>query len=95
MFLLSYVKFVEFFKREPDNDQMESEFVTGGSVPSLGSEAEIDLSVIIPAYNEIDRLPGMLDECVECLKTAKKQTWVRVKLRFMRHASAFAIKVKV
>merc|ERR1711990_948769 len=63
------------YPRQPDNDQMESEFVTGGSVPSFVSEAEIDLSVIIPAYNEIDRLPGMLDECVECLKTAKKQTW--------------------
>ena len=45
-------------------------------MPSFASEAEIDLSVVIPAYNEIDRLPGMLDECVECLKTAKKQTWV-------------------
>ena len=55
---------------------METEFVTGGSVPSFASEAEVDLSVVIPAYNEIDRLPGMLDECVECLKTAKKQTWV-------------------
>ena len=68
---------MEFLYRQPDNDQMESEFVTGGSVPSFISEPEIDLSVIIPAYNEIDRLPGMLDECVECLKTAKKQTWVR------------------
>ena len=45
-------------------------------MPSFASEAEVDLSVVIPAYNEIDRLPGMLDECVECLKTAKKQTWV-------------------
>ena len=63
---------------------MESEFVTGGSVPSFVSEAEIDLSVIIPAYNEIDRLPGMLDECVECLKTAKKQTWVRGYIRILQ-----------
>ena len=73
---------------------MESEFVTGGSVPSFVSEAEIDLSVIIPAYNEIDRLPGMLDECVECLKTAKKQTWVRGHILDITvgHATDFAIR---
>ena len=45
-------------------------------MPTFGSEPTVDLSVVIPAYNERERLPEMLDECIECLRTAKKQTWV-------------------
>ena len=47
-------------------------------MPSFSDEGEIDLSVVIPAYNETNRLPEMLDECVEALSTAKKQTWLRI-----------------
>jgi len=36
--------------------------------PSLDSPASLDLSVIIPAYNEEDRLPKMLDECLDFLE---------------------------
>lgn len=54
---------------------MELTFVSGEKVPEFTDEGEIDLSVVIPAYNEKDRLPSMLAECIECLKTAKRQTW--------------------
>jgi len=36
--------------------------------PSLDDPGSIDLSVIVPAYNETLRLPKMLDECLEFLK---------------------------
>jgi len=36
--------------------------------PSLSDAASIDLSVIVPAYNEQKRLPKMLDECLEFLE---------------------------
>ena len=36
--------------------------------PSLFESPSVDLSVIIPAYNEQDRLPVMLEECVDYLK---------------------------
>merc|ERR1712013_834663 len=36
--------------------------------PSLSDAASIDLSVIVPAYNEQERLPKMLDECLEFLE---------------------------
>ncbi len=35
--------------------------------PSLFESPSLDLSVIIPAYNEESRLPVMLDECVDYL----------------------------
>jgi len=36
--------------------------------PSLDSDPEIDLSIIIPAYDEEKRLPLMLDEAIEFLE---------------------------
>ena len=36
--------------------------------PSLDDPGSVDLSVIVPAYNETLRLPKMLDECLEFLK---------------------------
>ena len=38
--------------RKPDNDKMEECFVGGAKVPDFGSDATVDLSVVIPAYNE-------------------------------------------
>lgn len=35
--------------------------------PSIEEEAAIDLSVVVPAYNEEDRLGKMLDECLKYL----------------------------
>ena len=39
--------------------------------PSLGDPASLNLSVIVPAYNEELRLPKMLDECLEFLEKRK------------------------
>ncbi|KAL3265702.1 hypothetical protein HHI36_009905 [Cryptolaemus montrouzieri] len=38
--------------------------------PSLNDEYSLDLSVIIPAYNEEARLPSMLDDCINFLKSS-------------------------
>lgn len=35
--------------------------------PSLDEEATLDLSIIVPAYNEEERLPKMLEECTSYL----------------------------
>lgn len=42
--------------------------------PKLKDSASIALSIIIPAYNEELRLPLMLDEALEHLKTYKKES---------------------
>lgn len=36
--------------------------------PSLDDSPEVKLSVVVPAYNEEERLPSMLDECLEFLE---------------------------
>ena len=36
--------------------------------PNLDDNASLELSVIVPAYNEEDRLPKMLEECVSYLE---------------------------
>lgn len=36
--------------------------------PSINDEPSVDLSVIIPAYEEEKRLPVMLDECLDFLQ---------------------------
>ncbi|SPO22454.1 related to dolichyl-phosphate beta-glucosyltransferase [Ustilago trichophora] len=38
-----------------------------------GMNAPVQLSVVVPAYNEKERLPGMLKETVEFLESLKKQ----------------------
>ncbi|CAK9819609.1 Dolichyl-phosphate beta-glucosyltransferase [Anthophora plagiata] len=40
--------------------------------PSLHDNWSVHLSVIVPAYNEEQRLPAMLDECLEYLKNRLK-----------------------
>ena len=40
--------------------------------PYMEQESSIDLSVIVPAYNEEERLPVMLDEAFEYLEERKK-----------------------
>ncbi|KAJ8970777.1 hypothetical protein NQ317_003491 [Molorchus minor] len=44
--------------------------ITGNVIefPSLDEKFSIHLSVIVPAYNEEDRLPPMLDECISFLE---------------------------
>ena len=41
--------------------------------PSLDDNASIDLSVVIPAYNEENRLPSMLEETIEILEERAAQ----------------------
>jgi len=40
--------------------------------PSIHDKSSINLSVIIPAYNEEARLPSMLEECIEYLEKRNK-----------------------
>uniref|UniRef100_A0A1L8EDD8 Dolichyl-phosphate beta-glucosyltransferase n=1 Tax=Haematobia irritans TaxID=7368 RepID=A0A1L8EDD8_HAEIR len=40
--------------------------------PSIEDEPTVDLSVIVPAYNEEERMPSMLDECLEYLENKTK-----------------------
>lgn len=41
--------------------------------PSLDDKSSINLSVIVPAYEEEKRLPPMLDECLDFLETRKQK----------------------
>ncbi|XP_055387325.1 dolichyl-phosphate beta-glucosyltransferase isoform X2 [Condylostylus longicornis] len=43
--------------------------------PSIEDEPTLFLSVIIPAYNEEERLPKMLDECLEFLEEKSKKSY--------------------
>jgi len=43
------------------------------SFPIMEEEGSIDLSVIVPSYNEEERLPVMLDETFEYLENEKKK----------------------
>lgn len=43
--------------------------------PSLSEEPSVDLSVIIPAYEEEKRLPIMLEECMEYLEERAKSNF--------------------
>ncbi|XP_012269887.1 dolichyl-phosphate beta-glucosyltransferase [Athalia rosae] len=40
--------------------------------PSISDDCSVHISVVIPAYNEEERLPPMLDECIEYLENRKK-----------------------
>ncbi|XP_014662061.1 PREDICTED: dolichyl-phosphate beta-glucosyltransferase-like [Priapulus caudatus] len=42
--------------------------------PSLSAPAELQLSVIVPAYNEQERLPKMMDECLDYLEARRKES---------------------
>lgn len=41
--------------------------------PSINDPASVELSVIVPAYNEDERLPMMMDEALEYLEERKKK----------------------
>lgn len=42
--------------------------------PNISEDASVNLSVVVPAYNEEDRLPPMLDEAIEFLEKRSKST---------------------
>ncbi|KAL9927579.1 dolichyl-phosphate beta-glucosyltransferase wollknaeuel [Glossina fuscipes fuscipes] len=48
--------------------------VSDAEFPSIEEEPSLDLSVIIPAFNEEKRLPIMLDECLEFLEEKSKES---------------------
>lgn len=52
---------------------LDPEIVENIEFPSIDDEPSLDLSVIVPAYNEESRLPKMLDECLAFLE-AKYQS---------------------
>ncbi|XP_058062856.1 dolichyl-phosphate beta-glucosyltransferase [Anopheles bellator] len=56
------------------DEMFYSDPVTGEqrSFPSLNDEPTLQLSVIVPAFDEEKRLPVMLDECLEYLETRSK-----------------------
>ncbi|CAG9762348.1 unnamed protein product [Ceutorhynchus assimilis] len=41
--------------------------------PSINDNPSVNLSIVVPAYNEEKRLPPMLDECLEFLETRQKK----------------------
>ncbi|XP_049530474.1 dolichyl-phosphate beta-glucosyltransferase-like [Anopheles darlingi] len=56
------------------DEQFYRDPITGENrrFPSLDDEPTLQLSVIVPAFDEEKRLPIMLDECVEYLETRAK-----------------------
>ncbi|KAK0526589.1 dolichyl-phosphate beta-glucosyltransferase [Tilletia horrida] len=57
--------------RDEDADADAPPVRETGKLPHLADAASVQLSVIIPAYNEESRLPGMLTETVEYLETLR------------------------
>lgn len=57
------------------NEEFFEDPATGDKIkfPSIKDDPTIDLSVIIPAYEEEKRLPVMLDECTEFLEQKIKE----------------------
>ncbi|CAD6893493.1 unnamed protein product [Tilletia laevis] len=51
-----------------DDNGAEDDSILSGKLPSIEQPATVQLSVVIPAYNEESRLPGMLTEAVEYLE---------------------------
>ncbi|XP_055548151.1 dolichyl-phosphate beta-glucosyltransferase [Wyeomyia smithii] len=64
--------FPEIIRHEKEEYFEDS--VSGGKLkfPSLADEPTIKLSVIIPAFDEEERLPTMLNECLEYLEARQK-----------------------
>jgi len=64
------------YPREPDNIRHEKSFLDSTELlPGLSDDPTVDITVVIPAYNEEERLPTMLSECLESLETSKKKTY--------------------
>ncbi|XP_062513775.1 dolichyl-phosphate beta-glucosyltransferase-like [Corticium candelabrum] len=78
--LMMYIVLFVTTQREPDLWRHDSEmyFSTGNGeerapFPSLDDPASVSLSLIVPAYNEKDRLPIMLDEALFFLEERLKE----------------------
>jgi len=74
--VLILIALVISYPREPDNIRHEKSFLDSTELlPGLSDDPTVDISVVIPAYNEEERLPTMLSECLESLETSKKETY--------------------
>lgn len=60
-------------KRHKDEEYFENADGIKSKFPSIEEEPTIDLSVVIPAYEEEKRLPVMMDECMEYLEKRSKE----------------------
>lgn len=60
-------------KRFKDEEYFEDTFGRKSKFPSIDDDPTIELSVIIPAYEEEKRLPVMLDECTAFLEQKVKE----------------------
>lgn len=60
-------------KRHKDEEFFTDQTGKKSKFPSINDEPSVELSVIIPAYEEEKRLPVMLDECMEFLEQKAKQ----------------------
>ncbi|XP_023942128.2 dolichyl-phosphate beta-glucosyltransferase [Bicyclus anynana] len=62
---------IERFKEEESYCDTKSK--SRSKFPKIEDEQSVHLSVIVPAYNEEERLPPMLDEAIEFLETRSKE----------------------
>lgn len=60
-------------KRHKDEEYFEDPDGKKSKFPSIDDDPSIELSVIIPAYDEEKRLPVMLDECTEILEKLSRE----------------------
>lgn len=63
---------IEVYEQENFFLDTSVEPLVKNSFPSIHDKPTIDLSVIVPAYNEEERLPKMLNECIEFLEERRK-----------------------
>jgi dolichyl-phosphate beta-glucosyltransferase len=60
-------------KRHKEEESFEDADGKKSKFPAIADEPSVELSVIIPAYEEEKRLPVMLDECMEFLERKSKE----------------------
>lgn len=60
-------------KRYKDEEYYEDPAGSKSKFPSIEDDPSVELSVIIPAYEEEKRLPVMLDECTEFLEQRRNE----------------------
>ncbi|KYN21591.1 PREDICTED: dolichyl-phosphate beta-glucosyltransferase [Trachymyrmex cornetzi] len=74
-FIIIYVTSERYPKISRDEGEkffFDSQMKIKVAFPSLHDPWSVQLSVIVPAYNEEQRLPPMLDECLEYLEERRK-----------------------
>ncbi|XP_065357594.1 dolichyl-phosphate beta-glucosyltransferase [Calliphora vicina] len=59
-------------RRKQEKTFLDPNILKNFEFPSIEDEPTVDLSVIVPAYNEEQRMPVMLEECLEFLEEKTK-----------------------